>query len=94
MAATSDEAKKAITWPSLAYFKGRSKQFIAELYIKKIEWHEDLEGAIDAIRLTLSDGSVSPKVGLNSAELEKSLVLGGVKAIRGIVVVSSRQKII
>ena len=52
----SDKAKKPITWPPQAFFKGRSKAFVAELYIKRIEWHEDNEGAIDAIRLTLSDG--------------------------------------
>lgn len=52
----SDRAKKPITWPPQAFFKGRSKAFVADLYIKRIEWHEDNDGAIDAIKLTLSDG--------------------------------------
>jgi len=56
MPIASDLAKKPITWPPQAFFRGRSKQFVAELFIKRIEWHEDSEGAIDAIKLTLSDG--------------------------------------
>ena len=44
---------------------------MAELYIRRIEWHEDCEGAIDAIRLSLNDGSTSPKIGLNQADLDK-----------------------
>lgn len=87
-------AKKPIYWPSTAFFKGRQKAFIAQLFIKRIEWHEDTEGAIDTLRLTLNDGSTSPKIGVNSAELDKSLVLGGIKAIRTIELICSQQKII
>lgn len=56
LAITSDLAKKVITWPPQAFFKNRSKQFVADLYIKRIDWHEDAEGAVDALKLTLSDG--------------------------------------
>jgi hypothetical protein len=56
MSIASDKAKKPITWPPQAFFRGRSKQFVADLYIKRVEWSEDAEGAISAIKLTLSDG--------------------------------------
>lgn len=67
---------------------------MADLFIKRVEWHEDADGAVDAIRLTLSDGQSSPKIGLNSADLDKSLVLAGISAIRGLIVVSSASKIL
>lgn len=94
MPIASELAKKPITWPPQAFFRGRSKQYHADLFIKRIEWHEDAEGAVDAIKLTLSDGQASPKIGLSSAELDKQLVLGGINAIRGLVVISSATKII
>ena len=43
MPVLSELAKKPITWPPQAFFRGRSKQFVAELFIKRIEWHEDAE---------------------------------------------------
>jgi len=91
---TSELAKKVVTWPPQAFFKNRSKQFVADLYIKRIDWHEDAEGAVDAIRLTLSDGQSSPKIGVNSADLDKQLVLAGIGAIRGMTVISSATKIL
>ena len=51
----SDNAKKAVTWQPQAFFKGRSKQFVADLYIKRIEWHEGADGSVEAFRITLSD---------------------------------------
>lgn len=67
---------------------------MAELFIKRFEWHEDADGAIDAIRLSLSDGQSSPKIGLNSVDLDKSLVLAGINAIRGLIVVSTATKVL
>lgn len=94
MPINSDNAKKPITWPPQAFFKGRSKQFVADLYIKRIEWHEDPDGTVAAFRITLSDNQISPKIGVNSVSLDKSLNLAGISSIRGLVVVSSPHKII
>jgi hypothetical protein len=90
----SEFAKKPVTWPPQAFFRGRSRQFVAELYIKRIEWHEDGDGTIDAIKLTLSDGQSSPKIGLHNANLDKSLTFNNVNAIRGLVVISTPKKIV
>jgi hypothetical protein len=94
MKVDSELAKKPITWPPQAFFRGRSKQFVAELFIKRIDWHEDGDGAVDAIKLFLSDGQSSPKIGLNSVDLDKHIVLGGINAIKGLVVISSPTKIL
>lgn len=94
MSVTSEQAKKPITWPPQQFFRGRSKQFVAELYIKRIEWHEDAEGVVDALKLTLSDGQSSPKIGVGNAELDKHIVLAGINAIRGLIVISSNTRIL
>ena len=89
-----EQAKKPITWPPQTFFRGRSKQYIADLFIKKIEWEETANDAVTAFRITLSDGQTSPKIGVAGADLNKSVSLGGINAIRGLIVTSTPTTII
>jgi len=49
-------------WPSVDELKAKSEETLSQLRISKVEWNV-ANSPIESLRFTLSDGSVSKKIG-------------------------------
>jgi len=50
-------------WPSVDELRGKSEETLSQLRISNVEWHLPNRDAIRSLRFTLSDGTVSKKIG-------------------------------
>ena len=58
-----EKDKPLSCWPSQEELRAKSEQTLQQLRIAKIEWHVTKRNAIESLRFTLSDGSVSQQLG-------------------------------
>ena len=70
-------------WPSVDELKAKSEETLNQLRITKVEWNVPQNCAIYSLRFTLSDGTVSKKIG-RQVNLKNSFEFSKERPIRSI----------
>jgi len=81
-----ENAEEFSSWPLLKDLKSKNNLDLKNLRLKKIEWgfRDNDDQQVSCVRITLSDGTASQKLGVANTELDESFNFPKDRPIRSV----------